>query len=469
MAYYELAKTPERVGESGSNDEYNRKVLEYMDRLPERQRLLVEAAKAVEEDKDPDKAEELLEALLARYPDEEEAYFLLAEIHGERNQTEKYAATLERGVAAIPDSGLLRNQYGYHLLLKGRYEEAIHQFETYARLKPSEPNPHDSLAEAYLITGQPAKAAEEYARALEADPTFFASHGGRAWAFAILGRYDDALNELAENETVIAESGLPTIGNQFGWAFVFSRIGRYSEAEERLRKGIEQAQEEGQKNTRAHLLLLAAQVAIERGDYELALQSVSQAKEGLPEEYLKSRGAVLAHLLAGVAEARLGRLDAARARHEAQKEIHKPNDVFGDWWLYALEAEIALAAGDLEAAEGAFVAGLPEHKAWFSNSQGSWSVFANNLPFRDGRARIKEAQGDLAGAIEIYRGLLTPGIDSKWTAALEPRYVLELARLLEKSGDAEAAQKEYRRFLELWKDADQSLPELQEAQHYLAS
>ena len=469
MAYYELAKTPERVGESGSNDKYNRKVLEYMDRLPERQRLLVEAAKAVEEDENPDKAEELLGTLLARYPDVEEAYFLLAGIYAEQNQSEKYGATLERGVAAVPDSGLLRNQYGYYLLLTGRYEEAFHQFETYVRLKPSEPNPHDSLAEAYLIGGQPEKAAEEYARALEVDPIFFASHGGRAWAFAILGRYDDTIEELAENETVIAESGLPTTGNQFGWAFVLSRIGRYGEAEERLREGIEEANEEGQKNIRVHLLLLAAQVAIEQGDYELALQSVSQAKEGLTEGYLMSQGAVLAHLLAGVAEVRLGRLDAARAHHEAQQEIHKPNDLFGDWWLYALEAEIALAAGDLEAAERAFVAGLPEHKAWFSNSQGSWSAFANNLPFRDARARIREAEGDLAGAIEIYRNLLVPGIDSKWTAALEPRYVLELARLLEKSGNTEAARQEYRRFLDLWKDADPGLPELQEAQSYLAS
>ena len=469
MAYYELAKTPERVGEAGSNNEYVRKVLQYMYRLPERQRLLVEAAQAIEEDKDPEKAEELLETLLSRYPDEEEAYFLLASVHGERNQSERYGATLERGVAAVPNSGLLRNQYGYHLLGKGRYEEAIHQFETYARMKPSEPNPHDSLAEAYLISGQPEKAAEEYARALEADPTFFASHGGRAWAFAILGQYDDVLEELEENETVLAELDLPTAGNQFGWAFVLSRLGRYAESKERLLQGIEGAREAEQGYVRAHLLFLAAQVAIERGKYEAALVSLGQSKEGVRQEHLKGRGAVVAHLLAGVAEARLGNLDAARTHLETQKAIHETNDALGDFWLHSLEAEIALAAGDLEAAETAFLAGLPTHKAWFSNSQGSWSTFTNNLPFRDGQARIQEARGDLTGAIEIYRGLLAPGVDSKWTAALEPRYVLQLARLLEKSGDTQAARREYKRFLDLWKDADPHLPELKEAQSYLAS
>ncbi len=411
MAYYELAKTPERVGEAGSNNEYVRKVVEYMDRLPERKRLLVEATRAIEEEREPEKAEELLESLISRYPDEEEAYFLLAGVHRERNESGLYGATLERGVAAVPDSGLLRNQYGYHLLGSGRYEEVIHQFETYARLKPDEPNPRDSLAEAYLISGQPMKAAEEYARALDADPTFFTSHSGRAWAFAILGRYDETLAELAENENVIAESGLPTTGNQFGWAFVLSRIGRYDEAEERLGKGIEQALGEGPSAIRAHLLFLAAQVAIERGDYEQALENLTQSKEGLSGPYMKSREAMVAHLLAGVAKARSGKLDAARAHLGAQKEIHNPNDALGDFWLYALEVEIALADGDLEAAETAFAAGLPEYKAWFSNSQGSWSAFTNNLPFRNGQARIEEARGNLAGAIEIYRGLLTPGTD----------------------------------------------------------
>ncbi len=46
---------------------------------------------------------------------------------------------------------------------------------------------------------------------------------------------------------------------------------------------------------------------------------------------------------------------------------------------------------------------------------------------------------------------------------LEPRYVLELARLLAQTGDTEAAKKEYERFLELWKDADPDIPILLEA------
>ncbi len=46
---------------------------------------------------------------------------------------------------------------------------------------------------------------------------------------------------------------------------------------------------------------------------------------------------------------------------------------------------------------------------------------------------------------------------------VQPRYVLELARLLERSGDAASARAEYGRFLDLWNHADPGLPELAEA------
>jgi hypothetical protein len=75
----------------------------------------------------------------------------------------------------------------------------------------------------------------------------------------------------------------------------------------------------------------------------------------------------------------------------------------------------------------------------------------------------------VAGAIAIYRQLLTPDISSKWTSVLEPRYVLALARLLDRAGDRAAARTAYQRFLDLWKSADPGLPELAEARRALGS
>ena len=65
-------------------------------------------------------------------------------------------------------------------------------------------------------------------------------------------------------------------------------------------------------------------------------------------------------------------------------------------------------------------------------------------------------------------GSTTPGIDCPWTSVLEPRFVLEVARLLDQKGDQAGAREEYERFLGLWKNADPGLPELAEARTRLA-
>ena len=53
---------------------------------------------------------------------------------------------------------------------------------------------------------------------------------------------------------------------------------------------------------------------------------------------------------------------------------------------------------------------------------------------------------------------------------LDPRFVLAAARLAARAGDPETARAEHGRFLRLWKDADEGLPELAEARtHTLSS
>jgi tetratricopeptide (TPR) repeat protein len=122
-----------------------------------------------------------------------------------------------------------------------------------------------------------------------------------------------------------------------------------------------------------------------------------------------------------------------------------------------------LAAGDLEKAASAFSAGQPSKKMWFSTRYANLAILANNLIWRDGLARVAKARGDLPRAIQIYRELLSYGPDQKWVSVFEPRYVMEIARLLDRSGNKQAALKDYERFLDFWKRTESGLPELSEA------
>jgi tetratricopeptide (TPR) repeat protein len=170
----------------------------------------------------------------------------------------------------------------------------------------------------------------------------------------------------------------------------------------------------------------------------------------------------LTHLLGGIAAIASGNVPEARSRLDRQKGLYQIDFDTEASWATALEAEIALASGDGQKAAQLLSRGQPRRKLFGFDPIG-FAVFVNHLPSRDGAARAAKAGGDLQGAIAAYRKLLSPSADSKWISVLEPRYVLELARLLELTGDRRGALAEYQRFLELWKRADPDLPELDEA------
>ena len=467
MAHYELSTLALSLGETTLAEEHRQKVLENLDRLPEKQKLLVQARYANRFEGNTEKALELLERLIERYPDETDAYSEHVRIEPD---LDKNLALLEQAIEAAPDVGHLRNDLGYNLLYHGRYAEGLRQFEKYAELSPGEANPLDSLAEAYLYTGQPEKALEKYAAVLELDPAFGPSYSGRAWSFAIMGRYDEALGEWEKLLKAENPSFSPT-DILFLEAFSLSRVGRYAEAEAKIARSRELLAKNPAPDAEAFLHLLSAALSLELGEYSECIQSARRTRKVMPQVATAIHQDTLmlaVELGEGVAEARRGNLDAARGILDALAEVYDAEVEWEAWFYEALRGEIALAANELDAAESAFLKGEPEFKMPFSNGFPMASLFSNHTPGRDGLARVKKAQGDLAGAIRIYRGLLTADMSSKWIAMLEPRYVLEVARLLDETGDKAAARVVYERFLELWKDADEGLPELKEARDYVA-
>jgi serine/threonine protein kinase len=354
-------------------------------------------------------------------------------------------------VAAIAWYGLrspavgnaLSNVQGYSLLESGEFERAVQEFQGVANSAPSEPNPWDSLAEGYLANGMPAKALEAYSRALSIARDFEASLLGRGLALAALGRYDEALSTTSPDFRV--------------QAFLLSRVGRYREAAEVLEKG---RREDSDAEVNANALLTSAWLSIEQKQYARALDDVRAAQKALADRQGHSL-LVLADLIGGVAEIRAGNVSSASDRLASLKSRYDSDDRVESNWFAGLEGEVALAQGQHDQALSRFK--TAQTNAWYPLGRDASTVFGANPPSRDGTARIEIARMNLPAAIEEYRRLTTVGSVNRLSPVLEPRHVLELARLLEKEGDKPGARVEYERFLRLWSNADAGLPELSEA------
>jgi tetratricopeptide (TPR) repeat protein/TolB-like protein len=465
LAWAQMANVAAVLGDVKEARENRRRALANADRLPERQRLLVEAQDARELLADAAKAVERLETLIERYPDEDEGYDQLVHAYSrDPAYRDELLPFFERWRKAIPGPGSphFHNHYGYALLDRGLHTDAQREFETYIRLRPDEANPYDSLGELFLLTGRPEKALEQYRRALSVNPSFGYSLLASAWAEAMLGRYDPAFSAVARLNDLGGDSGVPAAAAPFVEAFLQSRVGRYRDAERLVQAGIDLAARVDNQHHQIALRLLGAMIALERGRAGEAQDQVARAEESLSSLtplVLRRRLAAVARLLGGGTHAASGDLDAARRRLAALRTDGDLADRLQRWAVQALEGELALAEGDPSRAERAFRAGLPDPRMDFVF--GDWPLFvlANGLPSRDGIARARAAKGDLTGAIDEYQRLMTPQISSRWTSVLEPRYVLARARLARRAGQAELAASERRRFVELWKGADAGLNE----------
>ncbi len=449
-AYLQLALLSGPARRPADRGGYLRKAAEHRDRLTERQRLLMEVELARDEGRFADAATGL-ERLVEQFGDGDAAtlaWQLHAPAVSPMPDVNRLLALAAKAAKADPRSPVARNVRGYALLSAGRAEEAVREFEAYAALAPREPNPHDSLGDAYLLMGRLDAARASYARAATIDPAF--QPRGWPWTFAIEGRFEEALRQ----------PGTPPYLS----AVVLARAGRYGEAGRAVQQALLKAESGGDVVAVAGLHLLSALFAIEQARHAAALDAVRAAERALapaPAERQRPSLALL-HLIAGVAEVRSGRLAAARARLDALGALADATPQASPWWREALAGEVALAEGRLDAAAAApagkvFVSGLAEG-----------SVLRNDLVFRDLPARVAKARGDLRGAVDGYRRLLTYDAAQRWVAVFEPRYVLEMARLLDQLGDVSAARTEYQRFLASWQRADGGLPEPGEARRAVA-
>ncbi len=146
------------------------------------------------------RAESLLAILTEHKPDNlmvMAAQAGMAEGRGDRGEAEQ----LWRRVLEVnPNFAHAYNYLGYAAANRGSYDEAVDLLQKYTYLAPGLANPHDSLGEVLTYVGRYEEAEQEFRRALELQPDFYAS-------LVNLARVYIARGQVAKGQEIMAMTG----------------------------------------------------------------------------------------------------------------------------------------------------------------------------------------------------------------------------------------------------------------------
>src|SRR5918997_6414925 len=184
---------------------------------------------------DTDKQREYYEQLVAAYPQDERAHFLLGNNYFGQQDYDKATEEYQKSVEIAPDYAPAYNLLGYAYRQVGRYEDAENAFKKYIELIPNDPNPYDSYAELLMKMGRFDESIAMYRKALATDPKFAPSHIGIASNLMYQGKHDAArkeawrLHESARNDADRRNA-------LFATAVAYADEGKFDEAVAALKK-----------------------------------------------------------------------------------------------------------------------------------------------------------------------------------------------------------------------------------------
>ena len=165
------------------------------DRASEGERLMILALEAGG-NANPSKALEYQQELVAKYPNDERARFLLGGAWFGQQDFEKAIEQYRKATEINPSYSPAYNLLGYAYRQVEKYADAEAAFKKYIELIPGDPNPYDSYAELLMKTGRFDESIAQYRKALSVNEHFTPSRVGIATNLMLQGRHAEGAKEM---------------------------------------------------------------------------------------------------------------------------------------------------------------------------------------------------------------------------------------------------------------------------------
>jgi len=444
MAYFRLSQ------HAGTEDEYKRlvgKAVEYSDRASHKEKLYIKSLETQVSGNYKQTAKEL-KKLVERYPEEKEALYFIGNYYFNELDYEEALSYYNKIVEIDSLYKLAYNKLAYVYDELGDFDKSIWAINKYISIAPDEPNPYDTRGDLYAYNGKLDQAIESYKKALEIKPDFYMS-------LENLGNM-----YLFKREYVKAESCYQVVSSNpdkdtRSWgrtllAYIPLYQGKFEEALEVLNNGIAADKMEQVEGAQILKFFMKAVIYREK-DLNLAVKETEKCLEIIHSFDPDDKFSWQHYYVLVLAENR--DFEKAEQVTEALKKNIEEKDSTAKWMYWYAAGCIEFSKGNLEKSVANFER-LVEADPYFPN----WFLLA----------KAYLASGRLGEAVAEFEKILSTYDSNRafnTIRAVKAYYLLGLA--YEKSGWNKKAIEQYEEFLEIWKNADPGIPEVEDAKKRL--
>jgi tetratricopeptide (TPR) repeat protein len=291
------------------------KAVSLTDKVSEGERLMILGLQAGA-NADTKLQRDYYERLVAAYPQDERAHFLLGNALFGQQEYGKAVSEYKRSVELAPEYAPAYNLLGYAHRAEGQFEAAEQAFKRYIQLIPDDPNPYDSYAELLMKMGRFDESIAMYRKALHADPNFSNSRFGIASNLMLQGKHEAAREEVRKLYRSARNDGDRRLA-LFGAAVTYADQGDYDHAVKELRDEYAVAEKINDAAAMSADLTAIGDVLLEAGKPDEAQQQYTRALELQQQSDLsaevKDNAALLQHY-------NLGRVADARGDYATAKQ-----------------------------------------------------------------------------------------------------------------------------------------------------
>ena len=459
MAYRTMAYAFGTLGYAAEQKKFLQKALALKDRISERERYLIQGDFYRQSEETVSLAIEAYTNLLALYPEEWIGNVNLGILYNDLEEWDKALAQFEitrRNPTALYFSSLYQAQ-SYAAL--GLYDQAGAIIELYLKNSSDNATSHWYLAKNYLCQGKYDLALAETNRASVLNPAMYHNLIMMGDIFQLQGDFKKADQEY--QKTLDSQEPAAHLYGRSSLSALYLLQGRLNESARQLEQAVQLAKKLGDKSTEFNFLRYLASIYAKTQKADKAWQTLEEAGRIAAEtnsltqrkSYVYDKG-ILCQEMNKTDESRQA---AEELRRMILGSLNHKEIRYYDYLM-----------GNIELDQKNFSSAIEHYQKALPLLPHQYATNNEHALFYDALASAHYQAGDLEAAQKEYEEIQSLTIARLYYGDIYAKSFYWLGRIHDQKGRPQKAKDYFQRFLDLWKDADPGLRDVEDARKRLA-